>query len=61
MNGRMVRKTLSFSKEKEMLESLLVPWKIWFTTLDDLSNPCEKNPIAIKDNGSPDLQLWQLA
>ena len=29
--------------------------------LEYLSNPCDKNPIAIKDNGGLDLQLWQLA
>jgi hypothetical protein len=60
MNGRMVRKTLSFSKEEEMLKASCA-WRIWFITMEDLSNPCEKNPIAIKDNGIPDLQLWQLA
>jgi len=49
------------SQKKRRCLRLLVPWRIWFITMEDLSNPCEKNPIAIKDNGIPDLQLWQLA
>jgi hypothetical protein len=57
MNGRMVRKTLPFSKEDKMLKVSC--------SLEDADynfarpvNPCEKKLIVISDDGSPDLLPW---